>query len=95
MSAIPPPNGGAGGDQVEVRFTVGQMMIVIGVIGVVLALLVQIPVLVAVVLDAILLGFGVYKVAKAPGPVRLILVIVIAFIGLGFCMAFWLTFSPR
>jgi hypothetical protein len=76
------------GDEIEVRLTVGQMMLGIGVFGVVLALLVQIPILVVGGLDGILLGFGLYKVAKAPAPVRLIL-IAIVFVGLGGCPAFW------
>jgi hypothetical protein len=94
MSAIPPARGGAGDDEIEVRFTVRQMIIATAVIGVILALLVQIPILVVVVLDAILLGFGLYKVAKAPAHLRPILVIAIAFVGLGCCMAFWLV-VPR
>jgi hypothetical protein len=93
MSAIPPAQGGAGDDEIEVRFTVRQMMIAVAVIGVILALLVQIPFLVVFVLDAVLLSFSLYKVAKAPAPLRLILVMAIAFVGLGCCLAFWLAVS--
>jgi hypothetical protein len=74
---------------IAVRFTVGQMMLVIGVLGVVLAILVQVPLLVVEVGDGILLGFAVYKVAHTPRPLRLILVIAIALVVLGVCIGFW------
>jgi hypothetical protein len=75
------------------RFTVGQIMLVIGVLGVVLAILVQVPLLVVAVGDGILLGFAVYKVAQTPRPLRLILAIAFALVVWGVCIGFW--FSIR
>jgi hypothetical protein len=77
MSAILPARCGAD-DEIEVRFTVRQMMIAIAVVGIVMALLVRIPILGGLVLNASLLGFGLYKLSKVPLRVRLSIEIAIA-----------------
>lgn len=52
-------------DDIALQFTIRQMAIGIAVIGVILALAVQVPRLVLAVGDVILVGFGSYKVARA------------------------------
>ncbi len=74
---------GADDDEIDVRLTIRQLMIVIAVIGTVLALIVQVPLLVVAGLDAILLGFGFYKVVHLPPARRLALLTVIAVVMLG------------
>lgn len=61
---------GPGSDDIVMRFTIRQVMIGIAVVGIVLALAVQVPYLLVAGGDAILVGFGVYKIALALRPAR-------------------------
>jgi uncharacterized membrane protein len=57
-------------DDTAVRFTIRQMTIGIAVIGVVLALAVQVPRLLIAGLDVVLIAFGIYKLGQALGLVK-------------------------
>jgi hypothetical protein len=57
-------------DDTAVRFTIRQMTIGIAVIGVVLALAVQVPRLLIAGLDVVLIAFGIYKLGRAVGLVK-------------------------
>jgi hypothetical protein len=56
---------GPDSDDVMTRFTIRQAMIGIAIVGVVLAVAVREPCLLVAGGDAVLIGFGVYKVARA------------------------------
>jgi hypothetical protein len=86
MSSRSSEKTGAEGDEIEVRFSIRQMMIAIALIGVALGLVIQVPFLVVVGLDAILLIFAFYKVVRLPLPMRIALLLVIAFVMLGICV---------
>jgi hypothetical protein len=73
----------ADSDEIGVRLTMRQLMIVIAVIGTALGLLIQVPFLVVAGLDAILLGFAFYKVVLLPRRVRFAVLTVIAVVMLG------------
>jgi hypothetical protein len=57
-------------DDIAVRFTIRQMTIGIAVIGVVLALAVQVPRLLIAGLDVVLIAFGSYKLGRTMGLVK-------------------------
>ena len=82
MSSRNPEKTGAEGDEIEVRFSIRQIIVAIAVIGVALGLIVQVPFLVVTGLDAVLLGFAFFKIVRLPRG-RSILVTVIVFVILG------------
>jgi hypothetical protein len=55
---------GPDSDDIAVRFTIRQMALGIAFIGVILALAVQAPCLLVAGGDAVLIGFGIYKLAR-------------------------------